>query len=144
MVVFSVLEGELSYTGRGFFGDELNTLYYTVDDFVLDARVFALCVLANCHNIDVIVEGLVALQAAARSDICVQIELLSQGQVEGAVTLSNGCHERAFQSDLVFVDGINGSLRDTEASVWISDRCDIDGLPLERNFGSGEDFLHSS
>ena len=67
------------------FGDELDALHNSVDDLVLNARVFSLRVLPDGDQIDVIVQSLVALDGLAGADVGVQAELLAKGKVEGPV-----------------------------------------------------------
>lgn len=144
MVVLGILEGILGDAQRGFFCDQLDGLHDSVDDLVFDARVFAFGVLADGDDVDVVVERFVALQASARPDVGVQVELLAQGQIQRAMALADGRHERALQADLVAVDRVDGGLWDAETSVGVPHGCHVHCLPLDGNFGNGEDFLHGS
>jgi hypothetical protein len=85
-----VLEGEAQDALAGLAGDELDALNDAIDDDVLDARVFALGVLADQDGVDVVVGGLVAGDGAAGSQVGEEVERSSQGQVEGDVALANG------------------------------------------------------
>lgn len=86
----SVLEGEAENALGGLLGDELDALDDTVDNDVLDTRVFTLSVLTDQDSVDTVVGGLVAGDGAARTDVGEQVESTAQSQVQGNVTLTNG------------------------------------------------------
>lgn len=69
--------------------NELDGLDYTINNLMLDTRVFALSVLSNEDGVDIIVGGLVALDGCARSNICKEVEGTTQSQVEGYVAFAN-------------------------------------------------------
>lgn len=58
------------------------------------------------------------------------------------MSLADGCHQRPLQSNLVFVDGVYGSLRNAELAVGTSDRRDVHSLPHDRYIGGREYLLH--
>lgn len=88
--LLGVLEGEAQDTLRGSASDELDGLDNTVDNDVLDARVFTLGVLTDEDSVDTIVGGLVALDRLARTDVGEEVEGTTESQVERDVTLANG------------------------------------------------------
>jgi hypothetical protein len=162
VVVLGVLEGVFGDTSRSDFSDQLDALNDSVDDFVFNAGVFTFLkdflvnfgsiftskcshrVLANRHQVNVVVESSVALQASAWSHVGVQVEFLAQSEIQRAMSFSNGRHQWTFQSDLVFVHRVNGSLRDAETTVGVSHGRDICDFPFNGNAGNGEDLLHGS
>ena len=85
-----VLEGETEHTLGSLLGDKLDALDDTVDDNVLDTRVFTLSVLTDQDSVDVVVGGLVASNRAARTDVGEEVEGTTESKVERDVTLSNG------------------------------------------------------
>jgi hypothetical protein len=101
-------------------------------------------VLANGDQVNVVIEGSVALQRAARSHIRIQIEFLSQGEIQGAMTFTDGCHQWTLQTDLISVDRVNGSLWNPETTIWISHWCNIDSFPLNWDSSDSENLLNGS
>lgn len=103
------------------------------------------------------------LQAAAGTHVGVQVELLAQGQVQGAVTLADRCHQGTLQSDFVPVHAVDGRLGDSESAVGVLQKGyglgwesiekttvethanggNIDGLPLDGHASDAEDLLDS-
>lgn len=69
-----IFESIFGDTTTGWFSDQLDRLNDAGDDFVFDATVFALSVLTNGDNVDVIIEGLVAFYRSARSNVGVERE----------------------------------------------------------------------
>ena len=161
--LLGVLEGEAQDTLRGSASDELDGLDNTVDNDVLDARVFTLGVLTDEDSVDTIVGGLVALDRLARTDVGEEVEGTTESQVERDVTLANGglewgsqsgeiLQERAhrgsggtygegtLQGDVVAGDGLNGLVGDDGLAV-LQAGGDIDGLPLDGDVGGGENVL---
>lgn len=102
-----VLEGETEDTLTGLTGDELDALDDTIDDNVLNARVFTLGVLSDQDGVDVIVGGLVASDGSAGSEVGEEVEGSSQSEVQGDMALADG-------------------------GLWSIVRCDI---PKHNNFG---------
>lgn len=85
-----VLEAESQDTLRGLAGDQFDRLNNTVDNLVLNSRVFSLSVLANEDGVDAIVGSLEAGNRAARTDVGKQVESSTKSQVERDVSLANG------------------------------------------------------
>jgi hypothetical protein len=88
--LLGVLEGEAQDTLGSLAGDELDGLNNTVDNDVLNARVFSLGVLTDENGVDTIVGGLVAMDGLARTEVGEEVEGTTESQVEGDVTLANG------------------------------------------------------
>ncbi len=86
----SVLEGEAQDALRSLPGDELDALHDTIDNNVLNTRVFTLGVLTDQHGIDVVVGGLVASDRTAGTQVGEKVEGAAKGKVQGDVALSNG------------------------------------------------------
>jgi hypothetical protein len=89
----SVLESVTGDTGRGVVGDKLDGLDDTVDDLVLDTGVLSLGVLTDDDRVDVVVGGAVTLNGTAGTDVGVEVEGATEGEVERDVTLTD-CKER--------------------------------------------------
>ena len=102
-------EGEFSDAFRFRSGDDLEGFDDTVHRLVLKARVFAFCVLTDNAEINVVVARLVAWNVLDENDGSVNIELLSQCDVEGLVTGSlNWRVKNTLQTKLVSLQGRNG------------------------------------
>ena len=84
------MEGEAEDPLRGLLGDELDALHNTVNNNVLNARVFTLGVFTDQDGVDIVVGGLVTSDRSAGADVGEEVEGTAEGKVEGDVTLSNG------------------------------------------------------
>jgi len=69
--------------------DELDGLNYTVNNLMLNTRVFALGVLSNEDSVNIIIGRFVAIDGCARPNMCKQVEGTSEGQVEGYMAFAN-------------------------------------------------------
>jgi len=88
-----VLEGESEDTLGSLASDELDALDNTVDNNVLNTRVFTLGVLSDQDSVDIVVRGLVASNGAAGSQVSEEVEGSAEGKVERDVALANGSLE---------------------------------------------------
>lgn len=88
--LLGVLEGKSEDTLGSLPGDELDALDNSVDNNMLDARVFTLSVLTDQDGVDIVIGGLVAGDGAAGSQVGEEVESSSQSQVKGDVALANG------------------------------------------------------
>lgn len=138
--VLGVLEGEAEHALAGLAGDELDRLDDAVDDDVLDAGVLALGVLTDEDGVDVVVGGLVSLDALAGTHVGEEVEGPSEGEVERDVTLADGRGERALEGDVVALDGVDGLVGDDGLAV-LEGGGDVDRLPLDGHVGGGVDVL---
>lgn len=139
--VAGVLEGIAQDTLRGVAGDELDALDDAVDDNVLDARVFALCVFADQDRVDVVVGRLVAGNGAAGAHVGEEVEGAAQRQVERDVALANGRGEGALEGDEVLGDAADGLVGDDRLAVLVEPRRHVDRLPLDGHVGGRVDVL---
>lgn len=103
-----VLESITSYALGSLVGDKLDRLYDTRLYLVLNTRVFTLGIFSNQNTVDVLVWSLEAFNRLAWSNVGVETECPSQGQVERDVTFSDGSSERTLQSDGVLLDRFDG------------------------------------
>jgi hypothetical protein len=69
--------------------DELDRLDYTINDLMLDTRVFAFGVLSNEDSVNIIIGRFVAFDGCAGPNVCKEVEGTSEGQVEGYVAFAN-------------------------------------------------------
>ena len=107
-----VLEGELQQPAAalarvdaGGHGDGVRVV---VDlNVVLVADVQAFEILAHHHQVDV-VEAAARNQRARRTQVCVQLELLAQAHVRGAVAAARRRLERALQGQACAPDAVDG------------------------------------
>lgn len=129
LMLVCIFEGIVGDSGGCFSSDELDCLCQSWDDAEFDSRIFSFGVLSNDHQIDIIVQCLESRDGDGWSDIGVQIELLSQRQIEGCVSLSDGSRQGTFQGDEVPLDGFDDLLRYT--SLWGYDN----SFPLDGDTG---------
>ena len=139
--VLGVLEGVAEHAPGGLAGDQLDRLNNTVHNDVLDARVFTLGVLTDEHSVDVVVGGLVSLDALAGTHVGEQVEGPSEGKIERDVALANGSSERALEGDKVALDGLDGGVGNDGLAVLVEGGGDIDRLPLDGDVGGAVDVL---
>jgi hypothetical protein len=119
--VLGVLEGETKNTLTGVPGDKLDALDDTVDNGVLDTRVFTLGVLTDEDSVDVVVWGLVTSDRSAWSDVGEEVESSAESQVERDVTLTNW----GLNGQLLFLysfEGLNSQQEDPSKQPCFS-RC---------------------
>ena len=138
--VACVLEGVAEDALRGLAGDELDALDNAVHHDVLNSRVLALGVLADEDGVDIVVGGLVALDAAARAHVGEEVEGAAEGQVERDVALADGGCERALEGDEVAGDAVDGLVGDDRLAV-LEAGGDVDRLPLDGDVGGAVDVL---
>lgn len=139
--VTGMLEGVAEDALRGIASDKLDALYNTVNNNMLNARVFALGVLTDQDRVDVVVGCLVAGDGSAGADVGEEVEGSSQGQVERDVALANGCCQRALEGDQVPCYAGNGLVGDDRLAVLVQSRGDVDRLPLDWDVGGRVDVL---
>ena len=92
----------------------------------------------NQHRVDIIISGLVPLDAHTRPNIGKQPKRPPQRQVHRNVTLSDRGGQGTFESDRVLSDRVDGFVRDGGLALD-EDRGDVYFFPFDRGFGSGED-----
>jgi hypothetical protein len=92
----------------------------------------------NQHGVDIIVSGLVPLDAHTRPNVGKQSKGPPQSQVHRNVTLSDRGRQGTLERDGVLSDRVDGFGRDGGLALD-EDRGDIYFFPLDRGFGSGED-----
>ena len=79
-------KGEFGDAFRFGAGDDFEGLDDAADGLVFEARVFALGVLADDAEVDVVVAGFVAGDVLDEDDGGVDVEFLAEGDIEGLVT----------------------------------------------------------
>lgn len=139
----SEAESELGDALRLGTGDDLERLDDAADGLVLETGVLALRVLTDDAEIDVVVAGLVARDVLDQDDRGVDIEFLTEGDVEGLVAgaLDGGVKD-TLETELVALQGSDGLLEEL-LGVLVSahDTSNIDLLPLNGNIVGLEDRL---
>ncbi len=120
-------------------GDDLDALRGVGADHVLDARVQVLRVLANDHEVDILVARLETLHRAGRPQVRVQAERLAERDVDAAEPLPDRGRDGALECDLVTSDGLQDVLRERRAVLGHHRLTGIDDLPFECDAGRVED-----
>ena len=134
-----VLEGEPGDPLRGGPGDDLDALGRVGADHVLDAGVEVLGVLADDHQVDVLVARVEALHRARRAQVGVQPERLAEADVDAAEAAADRRRDRSLERDLGPPDGLEHVVRQRRP-VFGDDRlARLDRLPLEGQAGRVED-----
>lgn len=87
--LLGMLESKSKDALRCLAGDELDALDNTINNDVLDARVFTLSVLSDEDGIDAVVWGLEADDGLAGSQVGEKVEGSAEGEVEGDVALAD-------------------------------------------------------
>mgnify|MGYP006876444500 FL=1 len=124
-------------------GDDLQGLDNTVDGLVLEAGVLSLGVLTDDAEVDILVASLVAGDVLDQRDGGVDVQLLTQGNVEGLVARAlNRSVEDTLQTELVALQGSQG-LAEKLLGVLVTgvNTANIDLLPLNGNVIGLEDGL---
>jgi hypothetical protein len=136
-------EGELGNALRLLPGDDLERLNDTADRLVLETGVLALGVLTNDAEVDVLVARLVARDVLEEDDGGVDVELLAEGDVEGAVAGAlDGRVKDTLETELVALEGSNRLAEELlRVDAARLDTGDVDLLPLNRNIVRLEDLL---
>lgn len=124
-------------------GDDLERLNNTWNRLVLKTGVLSLSVLTDNGEVDVLVAGLVTWDVLDKDNGGVDVELLTESNVEGLVAgaLDWGVQD-ALKTNLVALQGSNG-LAEELLSVLVAglDTGDIDLLPLDWDIVGLEDGL---
>jgi hypothetical protein len=136
-------KGELGDALRLLAGNDLERLDDAADRLVLEARVLALGVLADDAEVDVLVACLVAGDVLDQDDGGVDVELLAESDVEGAVAGSlNGRVQDALETELVALERSNRLAEELlRVDVACLDTGDVDLLPLNGHVVRLEDLL---
>lgn len=136
-------EGKLGNALRLFAGNDLERLNDAADRLVLETRVLALSVLTDDAEVDVLVACLVAGDVLEEDNGGVDVEFLTEGHVEGAMT---GSLDRRMQDTLETKlvalergDGLAEELLGVD--VTSLDTRHVDLLPLDGNVVGLEDLL---
>lgn len=88
--LLGMLESKSEDTLRRLAGDELDALHNSVNDNMLNSRVFSLSVLSDQDNVNIVVWSLVAGNRSARAEVSKKVESSSEGQVKRDMSLANG------------------------------------------------------
>lgn len=136
-------EGELGNALRLLTGDDLERLNDAIDRLVLEARVLALGVLTDDAEVDVLVARLVAGDVLEQDNGSVDVEFLTKGDVERAMSRSlDGGVENTLETKLVALERGNGLAEEFFRVLVASlDTRDVDLLPLNGNIVCLEDLL---
>jgi len=135
--------GELGNALRLCAGDDLERLDDAVDRLVLEARVLSLGVLTDDAEVDVLVAGLVAGNVLDQNNRGVDVEFLTEGDVERLVAGAlDGSVEDTLETELVALERGDG-LSEQLLGVLVAslDTGDIDLLPLDGDVIGLEDLL---
>src|SRR6185437_2998120 len=113
-------------------GDELTQLLgLLVADLVLDAGVEVLVVLANDHDVGFREAGAHALVGLAGAQARVEVELLAQGDVDGAETGANGSGDGTLDGEAALLDRIEHAVGQRSALRLVYVGAGILEVPLE-------------
>ena len=120
-------------------GDDLDALGGVGPDHVLDPGVQVLGVLADDHEVDVLVARVEALHRAGRADVGVQPEGLAEGDVDAPEALPDRRRDGSLQGDLVAPDRLEDVVRERRPELGHDALAGVDDVPLEGDPGRLED-----
>src|SRR5262249_31047571 len=112
---------------------------------VFDTRIEVLGVLADDHDVNVLVAGADALVGFAGTNTGVEVQFLAEGDVDGAEAGADGRGDRAFEGDPVLANGFQhvvgqrgpGGLHNVHARFY--------HIPVERRTGGRDGgFQHAA
>ena len=106
---------------------------------MLDAGVQVLGVLADDHEVDVLVAGLEALDGASGPEVRVQAERLAQRDVDAPEALADRRRDRPLEGDLVAPDRLEDVFRERRPVLGHDGLAGVDDLPFERDARGVED-----
>lgn len=137
-------EGKLGDALRLCASDDLQALDDTGDRLVLQTRVLSLGVLTDDAQVNVLVTCLVAGNVLDQDNGGVNVEFLTEGDVEGLVTGAvDGGVEDSLQSELVALEGGNGLAEELlRVLAALLHTGDINLLPLDGHIVGLEDGLY--
>jgi hypothetical protein len=87
---FRILESEAQHTLTCLSCDKLDALHDTVNDDVLDTRVFTFGVFSDQNCVDVVIRRLVASDRSAGSDVGKEVESTAESKVQRNVAFADG------------------------------------------------------
>ncbi len=134
-VLARVFEGELGDACRAFFRDDLDALDYAGNDLVLQANVFAFGVFAHDDEVDVGELGFESWQILDRSEVCEEVELFAQRDVDALEAAADGRGYRPLECDLIVLDGLVERGGDVLAEDFKGFGSGSVALPLELDAG---------
>ena len=139
LVLARVLEGEAGDARGGFLGDDLQALHHAGHDFVLDAGVQALGVLADDDQVHVGVARRDVRKIADGAEVGVQLEALAQGDVDAGKAAADGRGDGALERDMGALEGVNQFLGKILVVLLESIGAGFLALPLKLHPGGFED-----
>ena len=134
-----VLEGPAGDALAGFGARDLQRDDGARGDLVLDAGVKPLGVLAQDHDVDVVVAGAHPRQAHDGPPPGEQVEALAELHVGRAEALALGGGERALEADAVALDAVDDRVGEGVADSIVGGLTGDDPVPLDRRTGGPED-----
>jgi hypothetical protein len=133
-----VLEREAGNPLRRLAGDDLDALRRVPADAVLDACVQVLRVLADDHQVDVLVARLEPLDRAGRPQVRVQVEGLPEGHVDAPEAFPDRRRDRALDRHAIAPDRLEDVLRQWRPVALHDGLAGLRDLPVEPDTGRVE------
>src|SRR5580658_3278643 len=106
LILAGILEGETRHAGRSLFGDDLDALDYSGDNYVFDAGIKTLGVFAHHDQVYARIAGGNMRQVANRPEVGEEFEALAQLDVNAGEAAANGSGNGTLQSDAGALDGL--------------------------------------
>jgi spore coat protein CotH len=107
---------------------------------VFNTRVFTFSVFTDKNGINIFVRGFITIDGTTRTDVSIQVEGTTKGQVKRDVTLTDGSSKGALESNSTLTNTGNGFIRNGSLTI-LDNRCDINFFPFDRSLCSSKDFL---
>mmetsp|Transcript_7904 Transcript_7904/g.15879 ORF Transcript_7904/g.15879 Transcript_7904/m.15879 type:complete len:369 (-) Transcript_7904:102-1208(-) len=138
----SILECKLGHSVTRLFGNHLERLHNSRHHLMLQSRIFTLCILTNSHQIDIIIPSFIPGNGQTRPNICIQLQLLSQGQIQRSESLPDRCSHWPFQSNFISKHRIQILASNETVCARIDLLANMLLLPFDRGLRCLEDLFH--
>ena len=135
LILAGILERETRDPGGSLFGDDLQTLHHSRNNFVFDARIQTLSIFAHDDQVDARVAGRNMRQIADGPEVGEEFKLSAQFHVDARKTAANGRGHRALQPDPRALDGFAEFFRDVFVVLLKGFGASGEAFPLEFDAG---------
>ena len=124
-------------------GAELNELARSIAALLeLNARIEVFGVFAHDHQVNILIAPACSWNGQNRTKACEQAQRLSQRNVHAAKARSDRRRDRAFDSNLISLDGFNGLIRQGGSALFHRAHAGFGDFPLDLRARRFQNALH--